>query len=156
MSSNRHDVGIFATAYPGINYSKSWYFSLSFKNVTAREDAMRLVRLCAFALVLTGINAMPASASSGSFFTALDLGEACVNDKKSSGYGLCLGYIGGVTDAVLSIDKGQGRQKICLPDGIKLSQLAEGFLQFFEANPDVLDDDAEDAVIEMLGNKYPC
>ena len=117
---------------------------------------MRLAVLCVLAIVLIGQHARPASASSGSFFVALDLAEECSNDRKSNGYALCLGYIGGVTDTVLSIDKEQGRHTICLPDGVKLSQLAENFLQFFEANPDTIEEDAEDIVIEMLEAKYPC
>lgn len=105
---------------------------------------------------MLGYEALPVAASSGSFFGALDLAELYSNDKKSSGYGPCVGYIAGVVGAVLSIDKDQNRQAVCLPDGIKLNQLVEGYPAYFEANPDVLEEDAEDIGIEMLEARYPC
>lgn len=82
---------------------------------------MRIITFSAVVLTLLGYEALPAAASSGSFFGALDLAELCSNDKKSSGYGSCVGYIA-----------------------------------YFEANPDVLEEDAEDIGIEMLEARYPC
>lgn len=102
------------------------------------------------------IAAQPAWASSGSFFAAMDVEEGCRADKKAYGHGFCLGYLAGVVDTVLSIDQAQGRQTICLPDSIKLSQLGQDFLNFIEANPEAMEEDAEDIVIEMLESKYRC
>jgi hypothetical protein len=72
--------------------------------------------------------------------------EKYVTDYQSISY--CWGYITGVTDAI--------EARICVPNGVKVSQLAAVVTLWLRNHPEKLHLPAQDLIEDAFKEKFPC
>ena len=96
-----------------------------------------------------------ATAHADSFYSGNRLLEKCQADESDVAWGLCTGYIVGISD-VLGADNAVNGYRACQPhDGIT-SQFRDVVVKWLEANPQKRHFAATGLVAEALSKAFPC
>ena len=67
--------------------------------------------------------------------------------------GVCLGYLGGAIDALMSAAE---TPRFCLPEDARLAAVQEAYVAAFSSRTVPRGTDAADAVLAVLTTAYPC
>lgn len=80
-------------------------------------------------------------------FRNCERSATCTNEDLS-GFGMCAGYISGVSDAV--------HEDICIPTEVETGQIVKTVIKWMDENPNLLHHDANTIVLKALNAGFPC
>ena len=96
-------------------------------------------------------NAASAAKPRDMLATSRDLLAVCTSSKPLE-YGMCMGYISGVVDGFLVVD----RTSVCITPGITKGELRNIVLSGIAANPKESSQEAYAGVLLALSKAFPC
>ena len=127
-------------------------------------SAMKSVFIsAAFAMLIPLLAASSERPSAGTLLTFCKKAVKSVDEDRSLSNqdvvdgSVCLGYLGGIRDALTMNYKGHGDAPVmCLPQAVTTSQLARIYVKWAEANPEHLHEDQYTGVFMAFFPKYAC
>ena len=123
-----------------------------------REGSMRPgARLAAAVATAVALDCLPAAAQQEkgrTFYSGNDLWSHC-SDKSAFSSGLCLGYVNGIADAMMTGSGILGR-RACLPLPVTTEQAQAVVTRYLEQHPEARHHPAASSAAAALEEAFPC
>ena len=108
------------------------------------------------AVILSFAMAARVNAESGNYYSGNQLWDTCRGSDDDQKTLLCIGYIAGVTDALINVQGAQRMHWFCVDPNAPLGQLREALKLWLGEHPQKRNLSGASAVLSVLEEKFPC